>query len=60
MLVVVVVVFPFLILSLSQCGKATCLTRDEFLVIFKGDHILIYMYILAIVLLLGSVLRCTT
>ena len=37
------------------------LERDEFLVIFiKGDHILIYMYIFAIVLLLGSVLHCTT
>ena len=33
----------------------------EFLVIFiKGDHILIYMYIFAIVLLLGTVLDCTT
>ena len=34
------------------------LTRDEFLVIFKGDHI-IYMYIFAIVLLLGTVSHCT-
>ena len=30
-----------------------CLARDEFLVIFKGDHILIYMYIFAIVLLIN-------
>ena len=28
-----------------------CPARDEFLVNFKGDHILIYMYIFAIVLL---------
>ena len=37
-----------------------CLARDEFLINFKGDHILIYMYIFAIVLLLGTVLHCTT
>ena len=36
------------------------LTCDEFLVIFKEDHILISMYIFAIVLLLGTVLHCTT
>ena len=35
-----------------------CLSHDEFLVIFQGDHILIYMYIFAIVLLLGTVLHC--
>ena len=35
-----------------------CLTRDEFLVIFEGDDIMIYMYILA--LLLGTVLHYTT
>ena len=36
------------------------LASDEFLVIFiKGDHILIYMYIFAIVLLLGTVLHYT-
>ena len=37
------------------------LARDEFLVIFiKGDHILMSMYIFAIVLLLGTALHCTT
>ena len=37
------------------------LARDELLVSFtKGDHTLIYMYIFAIVLLLGTVLHCTT
>ena len=35
-----------------------CLTRDEFLVIFEGDDIMIYMYILA--LLLGTVLHYST
>ena len=45
----------------KQRGKASgCLASDEFLVIFKGDHILIYMYIFAIVLLLGIVLHCAT
>ena len=38
---------------------SSCLARDEFLVI-KADHILIYMYIFAIVLLLGAVLHSTT
>ena len=33
-----------------------CLARDEFLVNFKVDHILIYMYIIAILLLLGTVI----
>ena len=37
-----------------------CLALDEFLVIFKGDRVLIYMYIFAIVLLLGTVLHWTT
>ena len=32
-----------------------CPARDEFLVNFKENHILIYMYIFAIVLLLGTV-----
>ena len=36
------------------------LARDEFLVVFKGDHIPIYLYIFAIVLLLGTILYCTT
>ena len=38
------------------------LAHDEFLVIFiKGDHILIYMYIFAIIVLsLGAVLHCAT
>ena len=35
-----------------------CLARDEFL-IFKGGNILIYTYIFAVVLLLGTVLHCT-
>ena len=44
--------------SILTCGF---LALDEFLVIFiKGDHILIYMYIFAIVLLLGTILHCTT
>ena len=30
------------------------LARDEFLVILKVDHILIYMYIFAMTLLLGT------
>ena len=48
----------FSILNCSQRGKASgCLASDEFLVIFKGDHILIYMYIFAIMLLLGIVLH---
>ena len=34
------------------------LTRDEFLVIFEGDDIMIYMYIFA--LLLGTVLHYST
>ena len=37
-----------------------CLAHDEFLVNFKGDHILIYMYIIAILLLLDTVSLCTT
>ena len=37
-----------------------CLVYDEFLVNFKGDHILIYMHIIAILLLLGTVSLCTT
>ena len=37
-----------------------CLARDDFLVIFKEDHILMYMCTFAIVLLLGTVLHCTT
>ena len=37
-----------------------CLACDEFLAIFKGDHILIYMYILATVLLLSIVLHYAT
>ena len=50
--------------SVVKPGKFTrdsgCRARDEFLVMFKGGHILIYMYIFAIVLLLGTVLHCTT
>ena len=37
----------------------SCLARDKFLVIFKGDGILIHEYIFAIVSLLGTVLHCT-
>ena len=40
--------------------ESGCLAPDEFLVNFKEDHILIYMYIFGIVLLLGTVLHCTT
>ena len=36
-----------------------CLARDEFPFIFKGDHIVIYKYIFAIVLLLGTILYCS-
>ena len=37
------------------------LARDGFLVIFiKGDHILVYIYIFANVLLLGTLLHCAT
>ena len=36
-----------------------CLARDEFLIIFKGGNILIYTYIFAVVLFLGTVLHCT-
>ena len=38
--------------------ESSCLTRDEFLVIFEGDDIMIYMYTLA--LLLGTVLHYFT
>ena len=37
-----------------------CLARDDLLVIFKGDHIPIYTFTIAIVLLLATVLHCTT
>ena len=35
-----------------------CLARDQFLVIFEGDHMLIYIFV--ILLLLGTVLHCTS
>ena len=35
-----------------------CLARAQFLVIFVGDHLL--MYIFVILLLLGTVLHCTS
>lgn len=35
-----------------------CLARDQFLVIFEGDHMLIYIFV--ILLLLGPVLHCTS
>ena len=39
----------YFLFETSQRGKASgCLARDEFLVIFKGDHILINMYIFAV------------
>ena len=55
--------FPIVIFSISVVKPfkftrdSGCLARDEFLLVFKGDHILIYMYIFAIVLLLGTVLH---
>ena len=55
--------FPIVIFSISVVKPVKftrdsgCLARDEFLLVFKGDHILIYMYIFAIVLLLGTVLH---
>ena len=39
--------------------ESGCLPHDEFLVIFERDHSLTYMYVFAIVLLLGTVLHCT-
>ena len=46
-----------MIKAVKFTGDSVCLARDKFLVIFKGDHILIYMYIFAIVLLLGTALH---
>ena len=37
-----------------------CLACDEFLAIFKGNNILIYIYIYEIVFMLGTVLHCST
>lgn len=47
----------FSILNRSQRGKAS---YDEFLVIFKRDHSLLYMCVFAIVLMLGTALHCST
>ena len=52
-------IFYFTEVSVVKSVKFTqdsgCPARDEFLVNFKENHILIYMYAFAVVLLLGTV-----